>query len=323
MDNLTHGLLGLAIGMARPRDGGPDSESLATPTDTDRAVMVAALLAAELPDIDIFGGLVLGGGPMAEYIYHRGITHAVVSAPVVALIATGISLLFFRKAQFFTVAGWALLSVLVAHLVNDWFTGWGTRLLLPFSEARIGLDWVPIVDLLYTLPLLAAVILGWRRPLQRRRWAVGVLAYLFIYTVGFRGLSHTLVERAVREAYGGQPVAQLRVSPSLFNPAAWSFTVDLGDRYELGQALPFGPVAPSSTVAKPPDDEVIRAVREMDELQPFFDQFAYPLITYEPVADGYQVRLGDIRYQMAGRSMEYLIHVSQDLKLTAFLSGGW
>lgn len=322
MDNITHGLLGLAIGLARPRDGGPETRLRPTPTDTDRAVIVAALLAAELPDLDVFSGLVFGGGPLSEYVYHRGITHALVAAPVVALIATGIAWLFFRKARLGTVMLWSLLSVLVAHLANDWFTGWGTRLLLPFSEARIGLDWVGIVDPLYTLPLLTAVILAFRRPLQRRRWAVGVLLYLFIYVVGYRGISHTLVERAVRETYREQPVAQMRVSPSLFNPLAWSFTVDLGDRYEMGQTTLFGPVRPSTTLAKLPEDDVIRAVREMAELKPFFDQFTYPLITYEPVADGYRVTLGDVRYQMRGAGMQYLVHISTDLKLTAFLSGG-
>lgn len=321
MDNVTHGLLGLAIGMARPRDGGPEHDRPVT--ETDRAVILGTFLAGELPDLDIFSGLFFDGGPMAEYLYHRGITHALMAAPAVALIAASLAWLLFRKARFWTVAGWALLSVLVAHLLNDWLTGWGTRLLLPFSEARIGLDWVPIVDLLYTVPLLVAVVMAWRRPLERRRWILGVLTYLFIYCFGYRGLSHTLVERAVAKAYAGQPVAQLRVSPSLFNPVAWSFTVDLGDRFEQGEAVVFGAITPSRTLAKQPEDDVIRAVRAMPELKPFFDQFAYVLITYQPVADGYQVRMGDVRYGVAGRSMEYQVNLSRELKLVSVQNGGW
>ena len=285
MDNLTHGLLGLAIGMARPRDGGPENPLNPTPTDTDRAVVFGALVAADLPDLDIFSGLIFGGGPLSEYIYHRGLTHSFLFSPVIAVLAPLLVWPFFRRARLLTVTAWALLSA-VAHMLNDWFTGWGTRLLLPFSDARLGLDWVPIVDLLYTLPLLLAVIMAARRPLQRRRWIVGALAYLVIYSVGYRGLSHTLVERAVREAYQGRPVAQMRVSPSLFNPLAWSFTVDLGDRYEVGQTTVFGPIQPANTLVKQPEDDVIRAVREMEELKPFFDQFTYPLITYERVAAG-------------------------------------
>ncbi|MFZ5817543.1 MAG: metal-dependent hydrolase [Bacillota bacterium] len=314
MDNITHGLLGLAIGMARPRDGGPETGLLPSPTETDRAVIAAAFIAAEAPDLDIFTGLFIDGGPMAEYIYHRGLSHALLVAPAVALLAAGIAWLFFRRARYWTVAGWALLSVLGAHLLNDWMTGWGTRLLLPFSEARLGLDWVPIVDPLYTLPLLAAVVVAARRPLLRRRWILGVLAYLLIYTVGYRGLSHTLLERAVARAYAGQPVAQLRVSPSLFHPAVWSFTVDLGDRYEQGQVALGRAVRATRVVAKPPEDEVIRAVRASPELKPFFDQFPYPLITYEQVAEGYRVTLADVRYQMAGRSMAHQVLLGPDLR---------
>ncbi|MFZ5823825.1 MAG: metal-dependent hydrolase [Bacillota bacterium] len=318
---MTHGLLGLAIGMARPRDGGPENPLNPTPTDTDRAVVLGALVAAELPDLDVFSGLLFGGGPLAEYVYHRGLTHALLFSPVIAVVAALLVWPFFRRARLLTVTAWALLSA-IAHMLNDWFTGWGTRLLLPFSDARLGLDWVPIIDLLYTLPLLLAVIMAARRPLQRRRWALGALAYLVIYSVGYRGLSHTLVQQAVREAYQGQPVVKMRVSPSLFNPLAWSFTVDLGDRYEVGQTTVFGPVKPGRTLVKQPEDTVIRAVREMEELKPFFDQFKYPLITYEVVPDGYRVSLGDVRYQMRGAGMQYLVHISTDLKLTAFLSGG-
>lgn len=321
MDNLTHGLLGLAIGMARPREGG--AENRRPLTDTDKAVVLGSLLAAEIPDLDVFSGLFVDGGPMAEYIYHRGLTHAILFAPVVAGLAAGLAWLFFRKARYWTLAGWALLSVLIAHLTNDWMTGWGTRLLLPFSEARIGLDWVPIIDLLYTIPLLTAVVMAARRPLQRRRWILGVLTYLLVYTFGYRGLSHTLVERAVVNAYAGQPVAQLRVSPNLFNPASWTFTVDLGDRYEQGEAYVFGAIAPARTVAKQQEDAVIRAVRALPELKPYFDQFAYTVITYEPVATGYRVSMGDVRYQFAGRGIDYQVDLDKNLQLLDVRAGGW
>lgn len=240
MDNLTHGLLGAAIGMLRPREGQN------APTPTDKALPWATVIAAELPDLDVL----LGSAPLDEYVYHRGFTHSLLFAPAVAAVATGVVKLIWREAKLAPIYAYSLLSVLVAHLVNDWMTGWGTRLLLPFSEARLWLDWVPIVDLLYTLPLLFSVILAWRRPHLRRKLVVGVLGYLAIYTFGYRGISQSVVAAKVAAAYANQPVQQVRIAPDLFNPLAWQYTVDLGDRFEQGRAFPVGAPRQPEVIAK-------------------------------------------------------------------------
>lgn len=303
--------------MLRRRDGGPEHDS--PPSDTDRATVWACFLAGEMPDLDMF----LGSGPMDQYVYHRGFTHSLTAAPLIALLAAGLVKLIWRQARVGTVFLWSLAAVLLGHLATDWITGWGTRLLLPFSDRRLGLDWVPIIDLFFTLPLLAAVLLAWRRPRLRRRLMAGVLAYLAVYVVGYRGLSHTLVEQAVAAAYRGQPVARLQVSPDLFNPLAWRFAVDLGDRYEQGLAYPFGAVAADRTVAKLPDgDPVVQMVRAAPELRPFFDQFAFVQIAYEKIGPGYEVTLSDVRYNVGGRSFAYRVELSATGQVVR-ISGGW
>lgn len=316
LDNLTHGLLGAAVGMLRPREGGPPTDRPLTATD--RAVPWATFVAAELPDMDIF----FGRGPLDGFIWHRGFTHSLLLAPVLALLAAGAAKLVWRGARFSTLFGWSLGSILFAHLFNDWLTGWGTRLLWPFSEARLALDWLPIVDLLFTLPLLAGVILAWRRPGLRQRVITGLLAYLLLYSVGYRGGAHTLVARAVSQEYQGAPVAQMRVSPDLFNPTAWLWVVDLGDRYEQGRAYPFGPVKADTVVVKAAESPVVRAVQTAPELKPFFDQFSYPQIEYaQQPGGGYLVNLSDIRYRRAG--MIYLVFLNSQLQVTEVRSGGW
>jgi hypothetical protein len=66
MDTLTHGLLGLTVGAIRQPEGTP----------TDRAVLLAAVIAAELPDLDYLwpsDKLVL-----VTLRAHRGLSHALV-----------------------------------------------------------------------------------------------------------------------------------------------------------------------------------------------------------------------------------------------------
>lgn len=317
MDNLTHGLLAASIGMLRRRERGPETDfPTEPPTQTDRAVVWAAFIAGEMPDLDVF----LGSEVLDEYIYHRGFSHSLVVAPVIAAVATGLVKLVWRQARASTVYVWSLFSVLAAHLINDWMTGWGTRLLWPFSEFRLGLDWIPIIDLLYTVPLLAAVIVAVRRPSLRRRVIPAVLIYLLVYTVGYRGISHTLVESRVREAYAGRPVQQVRVAPDLFNPIRWQFTVDLGDRFEQGSALAWTDPKVITVTEKPAEDDVVRAVRGAPELKPFFDQFAYVQIEYRRVGNGYEVTLGDVRYRFAGRGMGLRVLLSPDLQVNQIMN---
>ena len=317
MDNITHGLLGAALGMMRLRDGGPEHD---TPVShTDKAVVWASFMAAELPDIDVF----FGRGPMDSLVYHRGITHALLVWPAAAFLPALVTKLVWRKARLGTVYAWSLAALGLAHLFSDWLTGWGTRLLLPFSDVRLGLDWVPIVDWVALVVLLAAVLVARQKPLIRRRLMIGVLSFVTLYWVGYRGIAHTLVEKAVAAQYAGQPVAQLRVSPNLFNPLGWEYTVDLGDRYEQGAGYAWGLQPGVQVTPKQPEDQVTRAVRSAPEVKPFFDHFGYPLIRYEAApGSGYTVHLSDVRYGAAGRGMEYTVELSPDLQVEQVANGG-
>ncbi|HLN63784.1 MAG TPA: hypothetical protein VK464_19865 [Symbiobacteriaceae bacterium] len=49
---------------------------------------------------------------------------------------------------------------------------------------------------------------GWGTPLLRRRLLIGVLSFVTLYWVGYRGIAHRLVEHEVAALYAGQPVAQ-------------------------------------------------------------------------------------------------------------------
>lgn len=315
MDNLTHGLLGAAVGMLRLRDGGPERDRPVS--QTDKAVVWAAFIASELPDADIF----FGNGPMDYLAIHRGLSHGLVVAPALALLAAGLTKLVWREARFWTAFLWSLTSVYLVHLFPDWLTGWGSQLLQPFSAAKLGLDWVPIVDWLALVVLIPAVIVAWRKPHLRRTSVAAVLALVAVYWIGYRGLAHTLVEREVRTWYQGQEVVQLRVAPNLFNPWKWEYVVDLGDRYEQGSGTAFGLEPHRQNTGKAPEDEVIRAVRTAPEVKPFFDHFGFPLITYKQVPGGYSVSLGDVRYRRMGAGMDYTVLLSSDLHVLSVTGG--
>src|ERR1051325_11365928 len=120
MDNVTHTLVGLMLarcGLGKSTPGGT-------------AMM---MLSANAPDIDVASGF---GGSLAYIEYHRGYTHALVSAPVLALILLLFVRLFGRGKISWT-AYLACLAGVLSHLALDYTNVYGVRLLLPFSARRL------------------------------------------------------------------------------------------------------------------------------------------------------------------------------------------
>lgn len=170
MDNLTHSLTGALAAKLLETKAQPEAE-----TGQRRAVFWLFVLCANLPDLDIFLGLF--GDPIFSTRHHRGLTHSVLFAPVLAVLP---ALLWHRFSKVKKLAPLYLFSVLGIwiHIAFDVITSYGTRLLLPFSQTRFALDWMFIIDPFFTLPL--AVLLGLGRFLSKQRKAFVLAAAIFV-----------------------------------------------------------------------------------------------------------------------------------------------
>ena len=168
MDPITHLLTGACIG----RTGLNRRTAYAT---------LAALLAAEAPDMDVLWGL---GGPVVSFQHHRGITHTLIAAPVMALAVTGVVWLLqrgwhtvpmVRKHRTFDPQPanwlWIYLSALIAdlsHLLLDWTNNYGLRPFFPFNKHWYSGDFVFIVEPVIWGLLLAALVFPWLLSLADR-----------------------------------------------------------------------------------------------------------------------------------------------------------
>src|SRR5512135_3523059 len=121
MDNITHTLVGLMLSRAGLGRGEARSEKGAT---------LMIMLAANSPDMDTYDFLT---DPLAYLQVHRGYTHALPFAPLVALVPLLLVKAFtrtrFTLATLATYAG-CLIAVL-SHLLLDWTNVYGVRLMLP------------------------------------------------------------------------------------------------------------------------------------------------------------------------------------------------
>jgi len=209
MDNVTHAALGIAAGIAVHRRGGSVS-----------AAAVAALLAAEAPDLDIF--IRAADDPLVAFRWHRHFTHSFVFMPVVALLSAWLTSLFFRRLH---NVGWrelflpALAGVLT-HLLCDGCTSYGTMLLWPFTETRYAWDCLPIIDLAATLPLLGLAILAWRRH-SARLATFGLLWFAAYASVGV--WQQARAEGSLRAWLAGDGIKpeRLAVKPTISNLIVW------------------------------------------------------------------------------------------------------
>src|SRR5690606_37923170 len=123
-----------------------------------------------IPDLDVLGGFFMGE---VEYVnFHRGYSHSLIFAFIIAPIlgwlvsksawSVGQPTLFWVKLFF-----WSIFT----HPLLDIFTSYGTQIFLPFSDYRVELNTIFIIDPAYTLPMLTALIMlmFYRRESNRRR----------------------------------------------------------------------------------------------------------------------------------------------------------
>jgi len=179
MDTVTHGLTGWLIARAVPDDTGKKSAAA--------AVIAGALL----PDLDHAATLL---GSEAYLRMHRGLSHSFAGVAVSSLL---VALLLYRFGNWKDLKKLYLLALLgqFSHIVLDLLNSYGTQIFQPFSNARVSLDLLFVVDLLFTGVVVGGIVLSRRRPVPAR----AALAVLACY-VGSAAFLHARAEEAVRTA---------------------------------------------------------------------------------------------------------------------------
>jgi len=144
MDSVTQAVLGAAV-----------QGAILGKTQGRRALAYGAVLGT-LPDLDV---LVRYADPVSMMTYHRGFSHSVfVLTALAALLAWLIRKVWphapYSGRRLFV----ALWLVLVTHPVLDAFTVYGTQLFWPLAWTPESWAAIFIIDPIYTVPLLLAVL---------------------------------------------------------------------------------------------------------------------------------------------------------------------
>jgi inner membrane protein len=226
MDTVTQGLLGAVCGQA------------ACGRRLGHAALAWGAVGGILPDTDMVLSL---ADPLAEWQYHRSLTHSLWFGPVVGPLL-GLAVWRARRrrgALGETPASWIAVFALalLTHPLLDLFTTYGTQLLWPFSRRRFALDAVAIIDIAYTAMLAAALLVAVLRPCGRASQPAALAALGLSTAYLFHGLD--LNRRAEAEAsrqLGAEGVvaSDVHAYPTLLQPWLRRVVARAGDEVRVG-----------------------------------------------------------------------------------------
>lgn len=195
-----------------------------------RSAAVAGWLGGMAPDLDVL--IRSGEDTLLAIEYHRHFSHSLTFIPIGGLVVALALWPFFRKRLSFGLLYlWCFLGY-ASHGLLDACTSYGTYLLWPFSNARSAFNWISVIDPLYTLPLLALLILGlWRG----RHWPIAaalswVVVYMGLGAIQNHRAEQILIDWAEKNAI---VVERAVAKPGFANLVLWRALVDDGERFHL------------------------------------------------------------------------------------------
>ena len=235
MDSITQAAVGGAIG-----------EACFGRTIGNKAVLLGVLVGS-LPDFDVLRHPFISD--VARLHWHRGVSHSLITA-----CAAGVGfylLALYRKnkaeqqklepikgASPLRWGGFGFLAI-ASHTLIDCFTIYGTKIFSPFSDYRVGLGNLFLIDPFYTVPLLlglgGAILAGRLQPRKRafRNWTGIIVSSLYVLlSLSFQALAQDRMQSSL--ARQGVSWEDWLTVPTPFNILLWRGVAKSESGYWIG-----------------------------------------------------------------------------------------
>jgi inner membrane protein len=284
MEPVTHFLTGACLG----RSGFNRKTAYAT---------LAMTLAAEAPDLDMLWGF---RGPVAELQHHRGFTHTLIGAPVVALVVTALVWLLWRfrrkdpalAPRWFLIWLFALIAAL-SHILLDFTNNYGVRPFFPFNPHWYAWSIVFIFDPWIFLALLGALVIpailgladreigAKKKRFRGRGWAIAALCFIALWW-GLRSAEHAQALTLVNAgAYTREPILRTAAEPTMTDPFHWHVLLETRNTYQFADVHTLSnqvQTSDTSVLYKPPVTPAVTAAEKSYLGRVYLDWSSWPLV---------------------------------------------
>ena len=291
--------------------GALGAQVLRKPLRNDRYLMVFCILAAWLPDIDNFVGLL---GTEFYLIHHRSFTHSFIGGIPLAALFVVIFRLFVRSLSFKRGMIIAYAFILV-HIFLDLITSYGTQIFFPFTNARYAVTCVFILDPIYTLTMLFILYRSFTSQQTRKTLAVAGMIWIFLYPAVNLGIRYTLQYHLnTRLRSEGIEFTRLDVSTDVLSPFFWKVILEQDDTYLIGGVSLLKPNVPIALASFKKVDSTV--FQDLSRTAPVFSTYAwffdFPIVNTEVSENGEEtlVTIWDLRFASTLPCMQRLMNAN-------------
>lgn len=301
MDILTQGLLGATVAQSGSRQ-----------PETKIATLIG-FLSGLLADADVLIRSVKD--TLFTIEYHRHFTHSLVFIPVGALIASLLLWPFLKKRlEFGRLYFYCFLGYLLSGLL-DALTSYGTYLYWPFSDERVAWHLISIVDPVFTLILVIAIMTGikFNKNIAARAGLGLCSFYLVINAVQLLRVEDYMQEVASKR---GHNIERMVVKPSLGNSLLWRSTyIYQGNIYADAIRAGFNNIKlyPGDVIAQLQQADINSKIMVGSVLYNDIQRFKFfsdDFIAWHPQNPNV---IGDVRYALLPDSIEPLWGIKVDI----------
>jgi len=285
MDLLTQGVLGAALAQAGSKQ-----------TETRLACGIG-FAAGLLADADAL--IRSANDSLLTIEYHRHFTHSIFFIPFGAMIAALIlwpllrKRISFKRLYVFSLLGYSFSGFI------DACTSYGTHLFWPLFDERISFNLISIVDPIFTIPLIVAVVLAYRW--RKAKLALFGLMFCALYlSVGYVQKQRATTEVQQLAMQRGHTLNQLLVKPTFANILVWRSVYESGGRLYV-DAFRMGWHGKVYTGDSIPKYDIDRDNPNLDKDSVLYDDMQ----RFDFFSDGYLAKhperenvLADIRYSI-------------------------
>jgi inner membrane protein len=191
----------------------------------------------------------------------------------------------------------ALLGIYL-HIFFDVITTFGTQLFAPFSTERYSLDWMFIIDPLFTFILALVLFLGKKFPGRKNAYILAgglfVVSYLLVEMVSHQIAVHRVANLARQQGVVAENVSAL---PQPLNIFRWMGLVQASDAvYQTFFHIVDNPETPPMIKFSQASDPFVAQALQTEEARWFMKFARHPWIQSKPTAEGLLVEIRDQQF---------------------------